>query len=141
MAIPRTRQAGAHSIVKGQPTVTSVGDVELDLDAHLVTVGGGSPIPVPRKELILLALLMDRAGQIVSKDALIEAAWGPEGSPRTSLAVHMQRLRRRLGGPSLHGNLIRTVRGYGYVFDVPSRYGAVGRDADSPSSDRSGIAS
>jgi len=127
--------------VKGQLAVTRVGDVELDLDAHLVTVGNGSPTPVPRKEFILLALLMDRAGQIVSKEALIEAAWGPEGSPRTSLAVHMQRLRRRVGGGSLCRNPIRTVRGYGYIFDAPRLCRGSVREDVSPETRRPQIAS
>lgn len=127
--------------MKGQLAVTRVGDVELDRDAHLVTVGNGPPTPVPRKEFILLALLMDQAGRIVSKDALVEAAWGPEGSPRGSLVVHMQRLRRRLGGGSLRSNPIRTVRGYGYIFDIPGHRRNAAREDASSGPGRSDIAS
>jgi predicted ATPase/DNA-binding SARP family transcriptional activator/tetratricopeptide (TPR) repeat protein len=61
----------------------------------------GVPVPVPggRRRAVLAALLV-RAGQPVSADALVEAAWGDElpADPRSALQTVLSRLRRVLGG-------------------------------------------
>lgn len=63
------------------------------------------------KEFELLSYLMERAGTVVSRDALLEDVWGflSRGETRT-VEVHVGKVRKKLGDPSL----IRTVRGVGY---------------------------
>ena len=72
----------------------------------------GAPVTLTRKEFDLLALLMERPGQVFTRDALLERVWGYdyEGGTRT-VDVHVQTLRQKLGAC---GACIETVRGVGY---------------------------
>ncbi|MHB1987294.1 MAG: winged helix-turn-helix domain-containing protein [Acidimicrobiales bacterium] len=91
-------------------------DVEVDLGAHLVRVGG-QPIALPNKELQILSVLLAAAGTIVPQEVLINQVWGPKGAPVKSLEVHVRRLRGRIESDPHHPLYIRTVRGFGYIFD------------------------
>jgi hypothetical protein len=73
-------------------------------------------------EARLTAVLLERFGAVVSRDALVRAGW-PGGSPgRNALDVHVLRLRRRLSPLRL---AIRTVRSRGYLFERADGAGQV----------------
>jgi DNA-binding winged helix-turn-helix (wHTH) protein len=120
--------AGDSRVGAGDSTVLRAQDVTVDLGARLVYVGG-VPITIPRKEMDLLAMLVAAAGRVVSREALIAAAWGRRGAPAKSLEVHIRRLRRRIEADDHHPTHIRTVRGIGYIFDTAPLPG-VGAGAD-----------
>ncbi|MGE0787451.1 MAG: response regulator transcription factor [Sandaracinaceae bacterium] len=91
----------------------SVGGLTIDLAARRVEVDGDS-VELTKVEFDLLALLVRRSGQAISRSALVEAALDPErmGNERT-LDVHVSRLRKKLGA---HGKRVATVWGIGYRF-------------------------
>ena len=94
------------------------GSLVLDRAAYLVTVDGAR-IELAMMEFRLLELLMAHADHALPTPQILDDLWGPDfhGDPST-VAVHVLRLRRKLGGAAGH---LRTVRGIGYVFDsVPS---------------------
>jgi DNA-binding response OmpR family regulator len=68
-----------------------------------------------RKEYDLLALLVQHAGEIIPREALLMQVWGysPEIRTRT-LDVHVRRLRKKLGGYA--DQYIETIFGVGYRF-------------------------
>jgi DNA-binding response OmpR family regulator len=68
-----------------------------------------------RKEYDLLALLVQHAGEIIPREALLMQVWGysPEIRTRT-LDVHVRRLRKKLGGYA--DQYIETIFGIGYRF-------------------------
>jgi DNA-binding response OmpR family regulator len=68
-----------------------------------------------RKEYDLLALLVQHAGEIIPRDALLYRVWGysPEIRTRT-LDVHIRRLRKKLGAYA--DQYIETIFGIGYRF-------------------------
>jgi DNA-binding response OmpR family regulator len=71
-------------------------------------------VPLPPMEARLMALLLERRGTVVSRDALARAGW-PGGAPgRNALDVHVLRVRRRIEGLGL---AIRTVRSRGYLLE------------------------
>jgi len=77
------------------------------LDSH--------PIILTRKEYALLSLLVQNAGEIVPRDALLWRIWGYSAQIRTrTLDVHIRRLRRKLGNYS--DQYIETILGSGYRF-------------------------
>jgi DNA-binding response OmpR family regulator len=90
--------------------VTTLGPITLARGAREVLVDG-SEIELTQREFDLLEYLLRHAGQVVTRDQLLESVWGylSPGQTRT-VEVHMAQLRKKLGRP----DLIRTVRGVGY---------------------------
>lgn len=125
---------------QGQLRLLTVGPVQLDLDGKQLRIAG-EVIHVPLKEFLLLATLMDNAGRVLTRRQLLDACWGPGHPDGTkTLDVHIKRVREHLAAadPALRARL-RTVRGYGYVFDVaPLRsttsapFNAPGPDSGAP---------
>lgn len=94
-----------------------VDPVEIDFDARRVRVHG-RPVHVPEREMLVLALLMQHAGRVVSRRELLHDVWRTSSPDvHKSIEVHINRLRRRLQGAG--AEVIRTVRGHGYVMDLP----------------------
>jgi len=86
-----------------------IGDVELDLSARAVSVGGAR-VELTAREWALLEALALRAGRIVSKADLDRLVLGFHAEVSSNaLEVHVSSLRRKLGR-----ELIETVRGLGY---------------------------
>jgi DNA-binding response OmpR family regulator len=68
-----------------------------------------------RKEYDLLALLVQHAGEIIPREALLMRVWGYGAEIRTrTLDVHVRRLRKKLGG--FAEQYIETIFGIGYRF-------------------------
>jgi two-component system, OmpR family, alkaline phosphatase synthesis response regulator PhoP len=90
--------------------VTELGPVTLARGAREVRVGGRE-VDLTQREFDLLEYLLRHAGQVVTRDQLLESVWGflSPGETRT-VEVHVAQLRKKLG----HPELIRTVRGLGY---------------------------
>lgn len=79
----------------------------------------GSRVSVSEAELDLLSVLVEMPQRVVGRELLLEQSrnrtLGRDGGDR-SVDVLISRLRRKLGAVEGGGNLIRTVRGVGYVF-------------------------
>jgi DNA-binding response OmpR family regulator len=90
--------------------VTAVGRLTLARGAREVRIDGHE-VELTQREFDLLEYLVRNAGQVVTRDELLEAVWGfiSPGQTRT-VEVHVAQLRKKLG----HSELIRTVRGVGY---------------------------
>jgi two-component system alkaline phosphatase synthesis response regulator PhoP len=106
------RRAG-HATGSGMapmPDVTQLGGVTLSRTAREVRVDGRE-VELTQREFDLLEYLLRHAGQVVTRDQLLETVWGfrSPGETRT-VEVHVAQLRKKLGRPEL----IRTVRGLGY---------------------------
>ncbi|MCQ8828736.1 response regulator transcription factor [Streptomyces malaysiensis] len=96
-----------------------VGDLELDPDSHQVS-RGGRPVELSPTEFSLLRVLMENAGQVLSKAQLLELVWQYDfGGDDTIVTSYISYLRRKvdLDEPKL----IHTVRGTGYVLRRPRR--------------------
>jgi len=96
-----------------------VGDVALDPDRHEVVIRG-KEISLPLKEFELLALLLDNAGRVLSRDVLIDRIWGLDyvGDTKT-LDVHVKRLRAKVEDDPSNPTRIVTIRGLGYKYEIP----------------------
>lgn len=89
----------------------STGPLEIDRDAHTVSVDGEA-VELTATEYKLLLTLADRRGRVQSRAQLLETVWdsAPDIQTRT-VDMHVQRLRSKLGSAA---DLIETVRGFGY---------------------------
>ncbi len=95
------------------PQQLSVGDVLLDRRTHIVTRDGRS-ITLRRKEFALLECLMEHAGGVVTRPALVRHAWqGAEDPWTNTIDVHIKYLRDKLDRP-FGQPIIQTVHGLGY---------------------------
>lgn len=96
----------------------TVGDVSLDPERHEVVVRG-EQVQLPLKEFELLALLLDNAGRVLTRDALIDRVWGSDyvGDTKT-LDVHVKRLRAKVETDPSNPTRIVTIRGLGYKYEA-----------------------
>jgi len=86
----------------------------VDFDQKLAVLDSARMI-LTRKEYDLLALLVQHAGDIIPRDALLLRVWGYGAEIRTrTLDVHVRRLRKKLG--SYADQYIETIFGIGYRF-------------------------
>jgi DNA-binding response OmpR family regulator len=118
---PRELVARVHAILRRveepEPApLLEAGDVVIDRRARRVSVAG-EDVPLRTLEFDLLVALLERNGDVVGRDELLEHVWGLSfpGGTRT-VDVHIANLRRKLGRPEL----IATVRGSGYRAIVPA---------------------
>jgi two-component system OmpR family response regulator len=108
------------------------GALTLDLAGRVAAIGN-TPLELSARELGLLAILLQRAGRLVSKEQLVDhlCEWGEEVS-NNAIEVYVHRLRKKLEAGSIR---IVTVRGLGYCLERP----AEGTDPD-PAPPRPGVA-
>ncbi len=88
----------------------SYGDLTVDADARTAS-RGGREVRLTGREAALLTLLVNRAGEVVSREQALAAVWG-DGRVPTANTVdrYVAYLRQKLGDPPL----IHTVRGVGF---------------------------
>jgi DNA-binding response OmpR family regulator len=93
-------------------SVLTNGDIELDLDSHLVTFRGASHV-LSAREFALMRALMERPGAILSRDQIEGRiyGWGEEVESN-AVAFLIHSVRRKFGK-----NIIRNVRGTGWVIE------------------------
>jgi DNA-binding response OmpR family regulator len=96
-----------------QPVLMSVRNLSLDTSTHKV-YRNHKPITLTKKEYSLLEFLMRHPGRVLSRDSLIAAVWGYEGTiENNTLEAFIKLLRKKIDdGHST--KLIHTVRGFGY---------------------------
>lgn len=92
------------------------GDFELDIDS-CVLEQNGKQVPVPPKEFDLLCYLVEHAGTPHTPSEIYERVWDTSYGDLASVAVHVQRLRRRIEPNPRAPVFICTQRGYGYLFN------------------------
>jgi DNA-binding response OmpR family regulator len=97
----------------------TIGDLTLDPERHSASVDGAE-LDLSRKEFELLRALMESAGSVITRQALIEEVWDMNwfGSTKT-LDVHMSGLRKKIGDDASDPRYIHTVRGVGFRFSAP----------------------
>jgi two-component system OmpR family response regulator len=102
---------------RAQPTpsqrVIAVGDLQVDVMARQVT-RAGREIKLQAQEFKLLEYLMRHAGQVVTRNMLIESLWDYHFEPQTNVIdSHISKLRQKIDA-GFESPLIHTVRGVGY---------------------------
>ena len=99
------------------PTTVEAGPVRMDVERHVVSVGGNQ-ISLPLKEFELLEMLLRNTGRVLTRIQLIDRVWGSDyvGDTKT-LDVHVKRLRAKIEPDPGNPRHIVTVRGLGYKFE------------------------
>lgn len=91
------------------------GDIDIDVAARLVRLAR-QPVALTSREFAILLMLVEHAGQVVSRERLEEAlyGWGEE-IESNAIQVHVHHLRKKLGK-----SVIRTIHAIGYTADKPA---------------------
>ncbi|MGY4516577.1 tetratricopeptide (TPR) repeat protein/DNA-binding winged helix-turn-helix (wHTH) protein/TolB-like protein [Lysobacter sp. HA18] len=90
-------------------------DVVVDLDAHTL-VRAGEPCTIEPKAFAVLALLLERAGELVPRDGLLDAVWGHRHVTPGVLTRVIAQLRHALDDDAQHPRYIQTRHALGYSF-------------------------
>jgi TolB-like protein/DNA-binding winged helix-turn-helix (wHTH) protein len=98
--------------------IHALGPFRLDTQAHLL-LRDSVPVALGRRAIALLQTLVERPGVLVSKDALIEAAWPGRAVEESNLPVQIAALRRVLDEAPGGDRWIETMPGRGYRFIGP----------------------
>jgi adenylate cyclase len=99
-------------------TVYVLGPFRLDMQCDLLW-RGAKPVALGRRAIALLRALVERPGAVVSKDALIDAAWSGQTVEESNLTVQIAALRRVLGEEQGGNRWIETMPRRGYRFVGP----------------------
>ena len=100
------------------PDTLEAGPVRMDVERHVVTVGGHEQ-RLPLKEFELLEMFLRNPGRVLTRGQLIDRVWGSDyvGDTKT-LDVHVKRLRAKLEPDPSDPRYLVTVRGLGYKLDL-----------------------
>lgn len=96
------------------PEMLSVGDLQMDLERHMVTFAEDT-VELTKKEFDLLHHLLLHQGKVLSRESLLDNVWGFDFVGETnSVDVYIRFLRSKID-EHFGVKLIHTVRGVGYV--------------------------
>lgn len=100
-----------------ESTLLRLDDLELDL-ARRKAHRAGRRLDLTAKEFTLLALMLRRQGEVLSRTMLAEQVWDMNFDGDTNvIEVAIRRLRAKIDDP-FETKLLHTVRGMGYVLEV-----------------------
>jgi two-component system copper resistance phosphate regulon response regulator CusR len=101
-----------------EPELLQIADLELDLLRRRVT-RAGKRIDLTAKEFALLELLLRRRGEVLPRSLIASQVWDMNFDSDTNvIEVAVRRLRAKIDD-DFEPKLIRTVRGMGYVLEIP----------------------
>ena len=96
------------------PDLLAVGDIVIDKQRHTVK-SAGVEIDLTSTEFKLLLFLTEKKECVQSREQLLQRVWGYNNTADTrTVDTHVTRLRGKLGAP---GDIIKTVRGFGYKIE------------------------
>lgn len=92
----------------------TIGDIAIDKERHTV-LSAGNEIELTSTEFKLLLYLAEKKGCVHSREQLLQRVWSYNNAGDTrTVDTHVTRLRAKLGTP---GDIIKTVRGFGYKIE------------------------
>jgi two-component system, OmpR family, response regulator len=113
----RVRSLSRRPPLEAPETALRIADLEMDLLRRRVT-RAGRPIVLLPTEFRLLEYLLRHAGRVVTRTMLLESVWGFHFEPKTNIVeTHVSRLRAKMDR-GFGQEMIKTVRGSGYMVDV-----------------------
>ncbi len=116
--LARVRATTRRTLPSDTPTVVQLGDISVDLTAHIVRPAEGSePIRLTPNEWKMLETLLHRPGLLTTQAELLTAMrGGPEHTERSYLRIYMQQLRRKLEADPTRPRYLLTEPGLGYRY-------------------------
>lgn len=113
----RASAAGVNEAAKDAPPIFKLGPAEIDRRKFSASVAG-RVTALTARELKLAEVFAAQPGNVLTRDALLNAVWGIDyfGTTRT-LDQHVAQLRKKIDPPSDAASCIATVHGVGYRYE------------------------
>lgn len=100
-----------------RPPAVQFAEWRLDLGARELTSGNGDSVELTTMEFELLSVLVNNPNRVMSRDQLLERCTGRSWDPYDrAIDTLIVKLRRKLESDPKHPQIIKTVRGAGYIF-------------------------
>ncbi|SFP27161.1 DNA-binding response regulator, OmpR family, contains REC and winged-helix (wHTH) domain [Mesorhizobium sp. NFR06] len=119
--VPQPAAPQAAKAEAGNRRRVTFGGFQADFDGRLVTGADGAVIEMAKSEFDVLEVFLTRANRLLTRAAISEAIGFVE-DPESSRAVDIRimRLRKKIEADPANPKFLRTVRGEGYIFSLPS---------------------
>lgn len=115
------RRLQPHTSLPGDPPVVRFGACELNLEARVLTDGAGREIPITSMEFDLLKVFAHNPNRVLNRDQIMELAHHRDWEVfDRSIDLRVMRLRRKIEPDPEKPEVIKTIRGAGYMF-VPQK--------------------
>jgi len=100
------------------PVTAPFGEFTLDLSAAKLLDRDGNEVPLTAMEFSLLSLFARNRGHVLNRDQILEQAHDRSWDPfDRSIDIRISRLRRKIEPNAQKPQIIKTVRGIGYLYD------------------------
>jgi TolB-like protein len=116
--LPKNIEKNSEFGLDGLMAMLAFGPFRLDGESEIL-FRGNEPVPLGRRAVALLRVLVERSGTPVSKDALVEAGWAGLAVDDSNLTVQIAALRRVFGAEAGGESWIETLPRRGYRFLGP----------------------
>ena len=118
-AVLRRRTASGTPVAeKSEPARVRFGKAWLDVEGARLLAEDGSELPMTSMEYSLLKLFARNPGRVLNRDQILEGAHDRSWDPfDRSIDIRISRLRKKIETNPQKPQVIRTVRGVGYVYD------------------------
>jgi len=101
-----------------EPTGLVFGELEIDLVGQ-VALRAGKRFELPSRAFAILKVFARRPGEVVSREVLLEEAWGYDGYPNTrTVDNHLVKLRRAIEDEPDRPRWLVTIHGAGYKLEI-----------------------
>jgi DNA-binding response OmpR family regulator len=112
------RRAAAEAVPLSERKRFRFGKAWLDVEAARLTGEDGTEIPLTSMEYNLLKLFARNQGRVLNRDQILEGAHDRSWDPfDRSIDIRISRIRRKIEVNPQKPEVIRTVRGEGYIYD------------------------
>lgn len=100
------------------PDIYEFGNCKVNFRSYQITDKDGKEHTLPKKEIMLLKLLISRKGEVVSREDILETVWGYDIYPSTrTVDNYVMALRKHFEENPRQPKYIHSVRGVGYRFE------------------------
>ena len=121
--------AGVEAVADGVPGAVAFGSHYLDLESHKLMDSDGTEISITSMEFDLLKAFAENPNRVLSRDQLLDMAHNRDWDPfDRSIDIRVARLRRKVEPDPKKPQIIKTVRGAGYIFVGPQSGAKAGKD-------------
>lgn len=96
----------------------TMGDLRI-VPTELRAYRGKTPIKLMARDMRMLRIFHERPGQVLDRNMLCDEAWGLDHFPNSrALDMHISQLRRKIEADPANPQIICTVRGAGYRYEI-----------------------